>query len=87
MNQQTLNLNLLQVSDSLVCINLVSISQGYYERLKSEDLYESNLDNAYSTPVQMYSNFTNAVGFLAGRTVSSDTIRIPYFIGVEHNPY
>ena len=85
--QQTLNLNLMSISDSLVSINLVSISQGYYERLKSEDLYESNLDNAYSTPVQMYSNFTNAAGFLAGRTVSSDTIRIPYFIGVVHNPY
>lgn len=61
-------------ADSLLCINLVSISQGYYERLKSTFLYNKNIANRFSSPVQVYSNFTNAVGFLAGRTVSSDTV-------------
>jgi hypothetical protein len=74
-------------SDSLECINLVSISEGYYERLKSEDLYGANLNNAYATPVQMYSNFTNAVGYLAGRTVSSDTIKMKAFYKKNPFPY
>jgi hypothetical protein len=70
------------VGDSLICLNLVSISEGYYERLKSVDLYTANQNNAYATPVEIYSNFTNAVGFLAGRTVSSDTIRMIYYSSV-----
>jgi len=81
--QQKLNLHFEGESDSLICINLVSISQGYYERLKSENLESVNVNNAYATPVQMYSNFSNAVGFLAGRTVSSDTIRLQYSIVVS----
>lgn len=63
--------------DSLFCIKLVSISEGYYRRLKSMYLFEKNLSNMYASPVQVYSNFTNATGFLAGRNVSSDTLTFP----------
>ncbi|MDP4275290.1 MAG: DUF4249 family protein, partial [Bacteroidota bacterium] len=75
-NQESIVVTPGVMADSLLCINLVSISQGYYKRLKSMFLFNENITNRYSSPVQVYSNFTNAVGFLAGRTVSSDTIAL-----------
>ncbi len=74
--QFTLDVHTQNTCDSIVYLNLVSMSQGYYERMKSQDLYLSNLDNTFSTPTALYSNFSNAVGFLAGRSVSSDTFKI-----------
>lgn len=75
-NQESIVVTPGVIADSLLCINLVSISQGYYKRLKSMFLFNENITNRYSSPVQVYSNFTNTVGFLAGRTVSSDTIAL-----------
>jgi len=75
-NLVSVNLTPVKLYDSMFCVNLVSISQGYYERLKSEYLYYAATLNNYSTPVDVFNNFTNAIGFLAGRTVSSDTFYI-----------
>jgi hypothetical protein len=81
--KQILNLQNGWGSDSLIYVNLVSISKSYYDRLKSEDLFETYTYSQLAAPVEMYSNFTNAVGFLAGRTVSSDTIKMQTFIHIE----
>lgn len=62
--------------DSLIAVNLVSISQGYYERLLTTYLFILNSINIYASPVPVYSNFSNAIGFLGGRTVASDTFNI-----------
>jgi hypothetical protein len=84
--QEMIDLEKLEEEDSAICINLVSISQGYYDRLKSEDLFNANLTNMFAAPVTMYSNFSNASGFLAGRSVSTDTITFkPILISINNN--
>lgn len=64
------------VEDSLIAVHLVSLSEGYYQRLLTTYLFMMNSINMYSSPVPIYSNFSNAVGFLAGRTVASDTFNL-----------
>ncbi len=62
--------------DSLIAVHLVNISVGYYERLLTTYLFMINSINMYASPIPVYSNFSNAVGFLAGRTVSADTFNV-----------
>ena len=76
-NHQTLKLdNNAYISDSLFCLNLISISEGYYKVLKSQYLFDQNKRNFYAEPTPIYNNFTNAIGFMAGLAISSDTVFI-----------
>ena len=83
-NHETLLINNVNVSDSLFSFNFISISEGYYKRLKSCYLYQKTLMNVYAEPTPIYSNFSNALGFLAGLTISSDTIRIKKYVTTHH---
>lgn len=65
------------VSDSIIIVDLVNISQGYYQRLWTTYLFILNsVNNQYASTVPIYNNFSNALGFLAGRAVATDTFNI-----------
>ena len=66
-------------ADSLIRVNLFSISEGYYKNLKSTYLFKKDLADQFSTPVQIYGNFTNAYGFLAGQSVTTVDIKIKQY--------
>jgi hypothetical protein len=67
----------LDFLDSLICLNLISVSAEKAKYCRSEDRYwyNYNVNNAFSEPVSMYSNIVNGAGIFAGVAESSDTLK------------
>ncbi len=51
-------------------VMLLSVSESYYNYMKSTKFQEDHGDNPFSTPVQVYNNIENGLGVFAGYTVS-----------------
>jgi len=60
-------------NETKILIDLYSISEEYYNYLKSKSLYEES-DPAFSEPVQIFSNIENGLGIFAGASISSDSV-------------
>lgn len=73
---QSVDIYCRNILDSLISIRFYNITGDYYKRLKSSYLFEKAQIDRYSTPVQIYGNFTNALGFLAGCTISTINLNI-----------
>ena len=54
-------------------IKLYSISEGYYNYLKSVQEWEENKDNPFAEPVIIYSNVVNGMGILGGASCYIDS--------------
>ena len=66
---------------TLTC-KLYSITESYYEYLKTFARHQEAVDNPFVEPVQVYNNIEEGIGVFAGFSVSSDSVFI-YSGGME----
>lgn len=53
-----------------IYVSLLSVSESYYNYMKSSKNQDDKGDNPFSTPVQVYNNIENGLGIFAGYGVS-----------------